>query len=72
MQQESGVHGSLAHHQPSAQTAGIHIHANPTAQPPEIRPDISQNKLYGNAFQACKTWQERWLLTLHSESFSQL
>ena len=64
MQQESNVHGSLC---PSpalhSRQLGFTFIQTPQLSCSEIRPDISQNKLYGNAFQACKTWQERWLLT---------
>ena len=65
-QQESDVHGSLC---PSpalrSRQLGFTFIQTPQLSRSEIRLDISQNELYGNAFQACKTWQERWLLTLH-------
>lgn len=66
LQQETDVqrslHPSLA---PFFWQLGLTFKQTPQFSHVEIRPDGSQNKLYGNEFQACKIWQEKWLLTRH-------
>lgn len=41
----------------------MHIQADSGVQSCGNQVRVSQSKLYGNEFQACKIWQHSWLLT---------